>query len=125
MRAILIVAAGRVMQLVAALIALKLSTTLLTPAELGQINQMAAVGALFASGVVLPVVVYFARGIVGWAAAGQFTHRLVSGRGICVACRCSLRSASHQSAGNPVHGITLLWFAVLLAVYVFGFRRIR
>lgn len=123
MRAILIVAAGRVMQLMAALIALKLSTTLLVPAELGQINQMAAVGALFASGVVLPVVVYFARGIVGWAAAGQFTQRLVQALAVfaSLAAVLTVIGTGIQSAWTPVHGITLLWFAVLLAVYVFGF----
>lgn len=123
MRAILIVAAGRVMQLLAALIALKLSTTLLVPGELGQINQMAAVGALFASGVVLPVVVYFARGIVGWAAAGQFTRRLVQAIAVFAVLAAALTAIGTviQSAWSPVHGITLLWFAVLLAVYVFGF----
>jgi len=123
MRAILIVAAGRLLQMIAAFLTLKLSTTLMDPGQVGQINQMVAFVTLFATGIVVPLVVYFARGIVGWVDAGQFRRRL---REVMVAIAIATAVLTPvalvvQAAWSPVHGIELRWFVVLFILYVFGF----
>ena len=123
MKAVLIVALGRLLQMAAALLTLRLSTTLMSPGDVGQINQMVAVGTLFASGIILPLIVYFARGLTGWVNADMFRHRLRQVvLAIVVATAILLPvGAGVQFAMHLVHGIALHWFAGLLALYLVGF----
>jgi O-antigen/teichoic acid export membrane protein len=123
MRAVFIVVVGRLLQMSAVFVTLKLSTTLMSPGQIGQINQMVAFTTLFATGIVVPLVVYFARGIVGWVDAGQFRRRL---REVMIAIAVATLvltpvAIGIQAAGAIVHDIDLRWFAALFALYVFGF----
>lgn len=122
-RVVVIVAAGRVFQLCAAFLTLKLSTTLLAPADLGRINQLASVATLFAAGLLLPVVAYFARGIVGWVREGSYGRHFAQIIGLFVIAACVL----------PLAGLVALritgvaadvpgWLVVLILwTYVLGF----
>lgn len=123
MRSVFIVAAGRLFQMLAAFLTLRLATTLMGPAEVGQVNQLLAFVTLFATGIVVPLVVYFARGIVGWVDAGQFRRRMREVTLAILAATMVLTpiGVSIQRLGDVVHGIAPVWFASLFALYVFGF----
>ncbi|MBI1395529.1 MAG: hypothetical protein GC151_06070 [Betaproteobacteria bacterium] len=123
MKAIVIVAVGRLLQMVAAFFTLKLATTLMSPGQVGQINQLLALVNLFATGLVVPLVVYFARGIVGWINAGQFSRRLREVSIAVVVATLVLTPVGSvlQGSFHLVHGIGAGTFAVLFALYVFGF----
>lgn len=123
MKALATVAAGRVLQLLAAYLTLKLSTSLMTPEQLGQFNQMLAFATLLATGIVVPLVVYFARGIVGWVESRQFRRKLRMVMAAIAAATFVLVPAGGvvQHSLQLVYGVGSGWFLLLLTVYVFGF----
>lgn len=116
-------AIGRVFQLCAAFLTLKLSTTLLAPADLGRINQLASVATLLAAGLLLPVVAYFARGIVGWAREGSYERHFGQIISLFVIASCVLPLAG--LAALRATGIAAEvpgWLVVLILwAYVLGF----
>src|SRR6266853_5429636 len=63
---------SRVGQLAAAFATIKLSTTLLSPAEVGSVNQLNSFAMLLATWLLLPIIVYFTRGVVGWVETRRF-----------------------------------------------------
>lgn len=123
MKALATVAAGRALQLLAAYLTLKLSTSMMTPGQLGQFNQMLAFATLLATGIVVPLVVYFARGVVGWADSSQFRRKLGMVMAAIAGATLVLVPAGgvFQHSLQLVHGVDSGWFLLLLTVFVFGF----
>lgn len=122
-RAVLTVAIGRVFQLGAAFLTLKLSTTLLSPSDLGRINQLASVATLLAAGLLLPIVAYFARGIVGWVRDGSYGRHFVQILVLFLLASCVLPlvgvAALRLAGALPDAPVWLA--AVILGFYIAGF----
>jgi O-antigen/teichoic acid export membrane protein len=123
MRDILTVGLGKVLQLLAAVLSIRLLTTLMNPEQVGQINQFLSVGALAASGVIIPVIVYFARGLTGWKASGQLSRKLLQ-----ILTEIAVLSSLLTICATLMHerllegfGQGASSFAMLYGLYVFGF----
>ena len=114
---------SRAGQLVAAFATIKLSTTLLSPAEVGSVNQLNSFAMLLATWFLLPVIAYFTRGVIGWVETRRFAtnaRAMLSIIGLA-AFTLSVVGAFLQWIWGVVHGVTVLWVGVLLIVYLIAF----
>src|SRR5713226_8335375 len=114
---------SRAGQLAAAFATIKLSTTLLSPAEVGSVNQLNSFAMLLATGLLLPIIAYFTRGVIGWVG----THRFETNARamLCIitlaAFTLSAVGALLQWGWGVVHDVTVPWVGLLLSVYLIGF----
>jgi len=90
---------SRVGQLAAAFAAIKISTTLLSPAEVGSVNQLNSSAWLLATVLLLPVITYFTRGVGGWIGTNRFE----------VHARTMLQFILLAAFGLSAAGILLQW----------------
>src|SRR6266568_8876455 len=114
---------SRAGQLAAAFATIKVSTTLLSPAEVGSVNQLNSFAMLLATVLLLPIIAYFTRGVIGWVE----THRLEANARVML-CTITLAAFTLSAVGalvqwnwGLVHGVTVPWVGVLLLVYLIGF----
>jgi O-antigen/teichoic acid export membrane protein len=114
---------SRAGQLAAAFVTIKISTTLLSPAEVGSVNQLNSLATLFATGLLLPVLVYFARGLVGWIETRQF--EIHARAMLCIIAFAALALSALgtllQWSWGVVHDIPVPWVGIVLLVYLIGF----
>jgi O-antigen/teichoic acid export membrane protein len=114
---------SRVGQLAAAFATIKISTTLLSPAEVGSVNQLNSSAMLLATGLVLPVLVYFARGTIGWIETNRF--RAYARAMLCMiaiaACMLSAVGTLLQWRWGFVHDVAVSWVSFLLLIFLIGF----
>jgi len=114
---------GRVGQLAAAFLTIKIATTLLSPAEVGSVNQLNSFAMLLAIGLLLPVVAYFTRGVVGWVETHRF-EAYARAMLYIIALSAFILSAVGtllQWGWGLVHDVAVPWVGFLLLVYLIGF----
>jgi len=114
---------GRVGQLAAAFLTIKIATTLLSPAEVGSVNQLNSFAMLLATGLLLPVVAYFTRGVVGWVETHRF-EAYARAMLYIIALSAFILSAVGtllQWGWGFVHDVAVPWVGFLLLVYLIGF----
>ncbi|MGH8640231.1 MAG: lipopolysaccharide biosynthesis protein [Burkholderiales bacterium] len=114
---------SRVGQLAAAFATIKISTTLLSPAEVGSVNQLNSSAMLLATGLLLPVIAYFTRGVSGWVGTNRFeAHaRTVLQFIALTAVALSAAGALLQWGWGFVQDVGVPWVGVLLLAYLIGF----
>ncbi len=114
---------SRAGQLAAAFATIKLSTTLLSPAEVGSVNQLNSFAMLLATGLLLPIIAYFTRGVIGWVETGRFeaNARVMLCTIALAAFTLSAVGALLQWSWGVVHDVTVPWVGFLLLVYLIGF----
>lgn len=114
---------GRVGLLAAAFVTIKISTTLLSPAELGSVNQLNSLAMLLATVLLLPIISYFARGAIGWIETNRFKVHVRSMLLIIALTACLLSAAGVllQWGWGIVQGVSVPWLGFLLLAYLIGF----
>ena len=114
---------SRVGQLAAAFATIKFSTTLLSPAEVGSVNQLNSSAWLLATVLLLPVITYFTRGVGGWIGTNRFeVHARTMLQFIALAAfGLSAAGILLQWGWGFVHDISVPWVGVLLLAYLIGF----
>jgi O-antigen/teichoic acid export membrane protein len=114
---------SRAGQLAAAFATIKVSTTLLSPAEVGSVNQLNSFAMLLATVLLLPIIAYFTRGVIGWVGTHRFetNARAMLCVIILAAFTLSAVGALLQWGWGVVHDVTVPWVGLLLLVYLIGF----
>jgi len=122
-RVLLVLGLGRGFQVLAGLITIKIATTMLSPGELGSMNQVMSLAILGTSTVLIPLGAYIARGCLDWIDAGVLSQRLGSYLRIVVAVALGLGLVAWlmQNHFSLVLGVTPVWVAGLVALYTLGF----
>jgi O-antigen/teichoic acid export membrane protein len=120
-RSVVVLAVGRVLQIVIALLSVRVFTTLLSPAEVGNLYLINTIVALFALGLLNPVGVYMNRRVHKWSAEGtlfdrlaQFNLYLMAVAGLSVAAVFLLRQL-----GGVGNGIALAPLMLLVALSLY------
>lgn len=122
-RVLLMLGLGRGFQVLAGLITIRIATTMLSPGELGSMNQVMSLAILGTSTLLIPLGAYIARGCLDWIDAGVLSQRLGSYLRIVLAVALGLGSVAWlmQRHFSLVLGVTPLWVAGLVALYTLGF----
>lgn len=119
----LILGLGRGLQVLAGLITIKTATTLLTPGEVGSMNQLMSLATLGTSALLIPVSAYISRGCLEWMDAGTLSQKLRAYLLIVLAGTLVLGAGAWaiQSWLVLVAGIGAVWVGGLVAFYTAGF----
>lgn len=122
-RVLVMLGLGRGFQVLAGLITIKIATTMLSPGELGSMNQVMSLAILGTSALLIPLSAYITRGCLEWIDAGVLTQRLSSYLRIVLAVAVGLGLVAWvmQSQFSVVLGITPGWVASLVSLYTLGF----
>jgi O-antigen/teichoic acid export membrane protein len=114
---------SRIGQLAAAFATIKISTTLLSPAEVGSVNQLNSSAMLLATVLLLPVIAYFTRGVGGWILANLFeAHARTMLRFIALsALALSAAGVVLQWGWGFIQDVSIAWVGMLLLAYLIGF----
>jgi O-antigen/teichoic acid export membrane protein len=122
-RDIIILGLGRALQVLAGLITIKTATTVLSPGEVGSMNQLMSLAILGTSALLMPMTAYIGRGCLEWMDAGVLSQRLGSYLLIilAVALACGSVVWAIQTQLMVVSGINPVWVAGLVMLYTVGF----
>lgn len=120
---LIILGLGRGLQVVAGLVTIKLATTLLSPAEIGTMNQVMSLAILGPSALLAPVALYIHRGLFEWVDAGVVSARLTSYLLLVLTAAVILGLAAWalQYQLALVSGIGPVWVGALVALYLLGY----
>ena len=75
---LLMLSLGRGLQVLAGLVTIKIATTLLSPSDVGSMNQLMSLAVLGTSAVLIPMAAYIGRGCLEWMDTGILSRRLGS-----------------------------------------------
>lgn len=122
-RDIIILGLGRGLQVLAGLITIKAATTVLSPGEVGSMNQLMSLAVLGTSALLMPMTAYIGRGCLEWMDAGILSRRLGSYLVVilAVAVTCSSAAWAIQTQLMVVSGMAPVWVAGLVALYTVSF----
>ncbi|NJN69463.1 MAG: hypothetical protein HC801_03665 [Nitrospira sp.] len=101
----------------------KTATTLLSPGEVGSMNQLMSLAILGTSALLMPMTAYIGRGCLEWLDAGILSQRLGSYLLIilAVALACGSIVWAIQAQLMVVSGMAPVWVAGLVVLYTLGF----
>ena len=122
-RDLLILSLGRGFQVLAGFITIKAATTLLSPSDVGSMNQLMSIAILGTSALLIPVTAYIGRGCHEWMDTGTLSRRLGSYLFIVLAVAPLLGVVAWaiQSQWILVVGVGAAWVGGLVALYTVGF----
>jgi O-antigen/teichoic acid export membrane protein len=122
-RDIIILGLGRALQVLAGLVTIKTATTVLSPGEVGSMNQLMSLAILGTSALLMPMTAYIGRGCLEWMDAGILSQRLGSYLLIilAVALACGSIVWAIQAQLMVVSGMAPVWVAGLVVLYTVGF----
>ncbi len=122
-RDIIILGLGRALQVLAGLVTIKTATTVLSPGEVGSMNQLMSLAILGTSALLIPLTAYIGRGCLEWMDTGALSRRLGLYLFIvlAVASLFGLITWMIQSRLLLVAGIGAVWVGGLVALYTVGF----
>jgi len=122
-RDIIILGLGRALQVLAGLVTIKTATTVLSPGEVGSMNQLMSLAILGTSALLMPMTAYIGRGCLEWMDAGVLSQRLGSYLLIilAVALACGSVVWAIQTQLMVVSGMAPVWVAGLVVLYTVGF----
>jgi hypothetical protein len=114
---------GRALQVLAGLVTIKTATSVLSPGDVGSMNQLMSLAVLGASALLMPMTAYIGRGCLDWMDAGILSRRLVSYAFIIVmvALACGSFVWAIQTQTMIVSGMSPLWVAGLVTLYTVVF----
>ncbi|OQW30828.1 MAG: hypothetical protein A4E19_08750 [Nitrospira sp. SG-bin1] len=119
----MVLSLGRGLQVLAGLIAIKTATTVLSPGEVGSMNQLMSLAILGTSALLMPMTAYIGRGCLEWMDAGILSRRLISYLFVIVSVALACGSAvwAIQAQFAVVSGMAPAWAAGLVVLYTIGF----
>ncbi len=122
-RDIIILGLGRALQVLAGLITIKTATTVLSPGEVGSMNQLMSLAILGTSALLMPMTAYIGRGCLEWMDAGILSQRLGYYLLIilAVALACGSVAWAIQTQLMVVSGMAPVWVGGLVVLYTVGF----
>ncbi|MDC8448531.1 MAG: hypothetical protein LV473_09245 [Nitrospira sp.] len=122
-RDLLVLGLGRGLQVLAGLVTIKTATTMLSPGEVGSMNQLMSLAILGTSALLMPMTAYIGRGCLEWMDAGILSRRLDSYLLIilAVALLCGSAVWVVQVQLALVSGMTPVWVTGLVVLYTVGF----
>jgi O-antigen/teichoic acid export membrane protein len=122
-RDIIILGLGRALQVLAGLVTIKTATTVLSPGEVGSMNQLMSLAILGTSALLMPMTAYIGRGCLEWMDAGILSQRLASYLLIilAVALACGSVVWVIQTQLMVVSGMAPVWVGGLVVLYTVGF----
>ena len=122
-KGIAILVVGRGMQVLAALATIKIATSLMSPGQVGSINQLTALSVLLYSAFVAPVTYYIGRGIHDWHDAGLLNERLQKfiQYVLIVAVFAAAAVYFFERTTDIVSSVSAQWSTWLVATYLFAF----
>lgn len=123
LRRIAILVLGRGMQILAALATIRIATSLMSPSQVGSVNQITALSALLYAMFITPVSYYVGRGLLDWHDAGLLTRRV---RGFIryvatVSVLGALAVFLLKLAVDIVPSVSVPWVSLLVAIYLLAF----
>lgn len=120
---LLILSLGRGLQVLAGLVTIKTATTLLSPSDVGSMNQLMSLAVLGTSAILTPVAAYIGRGCLDWMEGGTLSRRLGSYLLVVLAVAPILGFVAWaiQSQLMVVAGVGAVWVGGLVALYTLGF----
>ncbi|MGZ8404977.1 MAG: lipopolysaccharide biosynthesis protein [Nitrospira sp.] len=122
-RDIIILGLGRALQVLAGLVTIKTATTVLSPGEVGSMNQLMSLAILGTSALLMPMTAYIGRGCLEWMDAGVLSQRLGSYLLIilAVALACGSVVWAIQTQLMVVSGMAPVWVGGLVVLFTVGF----
>ncbi len=121
-KGIAILVVGRGMQILAALATIKIATSLMTPSQVGSVNQISSLAVLLSSTFIAPVATYLGRGLLGWRESGILAIYLRRYLKFVVLAAIVLASAMwfSESMADFVPTVSSPWvFILVLAIHVY------
>lgn len=120
---LLILSLGRGLQVLAGFVTIKTATTLLSPGDVGSLNQLMSLAILGTSAILTPVAAYIGRGCLDWMDGGTLSRRLGSYLLVVLAVAPVLGFVAWaiQSQLMIVAGVGAAWVGGLVALYTLGF----
>ena len=120
---LIVLTIGRGFQVLAGFLTIKIATTLLSPSQLGSMNQMMSLAILGTSALLVPISAYIGRGCLEWRDAGVLTdHLSVYFRSVlAVAPLLGLVAWGVQSQSRLVSGVAPVWVGGLVTLYTIGY----
>ena len=120
---LLMLSLGRGLQVLAGLVTIKMATTLLSPSDVGSMNQLMSLAVLGTSAVLIPMAAYIGRGCLEWMDTGILSRRLGSYLLVVLAVAPVLGLVAWviQSQLILVAGVGAAWVGGLVALYTVGF----
>lgn len=114
---------GRGLQVLAGLVTIKTATTLLSPSDVGSVNQLMSLATLGTSALLIPVAAYISRGCLEWMDTGLLNRRLGAYLLVVsmIAPMLGLVVWAIQSWTMLVAGVGAAWVGGLVALYTAGF----
>lgn len=111
------------MQILAALATIRIATSLMSPGQVGSVNQITALSALLYAVFITPVSYYVGRGLLDWHDAGLLTRRI---RGFIryaaiVSVLGALAVFAFKLAADIVPSVSAPWVSLLVAIYLLAF----
>jgi O-antigen/teichoic acid export membrane protein len=122
-RDIIVLGLGRGLQVLAGLVTIKTATTVLSPGEVGSMNQLMSLAILGTSALLMPMTAYIGRGCLDWMDAGILSRRLGSYLLVilAVALACGSIVWGIQAQLKIVSEMAPAWAAGLVVLYTVGF----
>ncbi|GAB4507068.1 MAG: hypothetical protein Tsb0026_01150 [Sulfuricaulis sp.] len=122
-KGIAILVIGRGMQILAALATIKIATSLMSPGQIGSVNQVTSLAVLLSSTFIAPVSTYLGRGLVGWRESGTLTIYLGRYLEFVTMSSVILASAMWLAEGmaNFVPAVSSPWLFLLVLAYLMFF----
>ncbi len=122
-RDIIILGLGRALQVLAGLVTIKTATTVLSPGEVGSMNQLMSLAIFGTSALLMPMTAYIGRGCLEWMDAGVLSQRLGSYLLIIltVALACGSFVWAIQTQLMVVSGMAPVWVGGLVVLFTVGF----
>ncbi len=123
MKGVLLTFFGRGLQLIAAFLTIRISTGLMSPVDVGALNQLNSISVLLASAFIAPVIAYFARGVYGWISLGEFRVKFLTMLVVILALALVLAALAYsaQVLLRPVVGMSAGWVGLLILLYLAAF----
>ena len=119
---VLLLGAGRGLQMIGGIVTLRVATGLMPPETLGYVAQTTSIVFLLCSMMVAPVNTYIGRGLLGWVDAGVARSNLLRFIKFVVitAIACGLLVYLARSYAAIVEGLPALSIGILTTLYVLG-----
>lgn len=111
---------GRALQMVAQIISIRVSTTLLSPGQLGSVSQMLSMAGGFGQILFSPVWIYIMRGFRDWYESGIILKNLMRYLKyiIVIAFFSMVCAGLIQWNFHAVNGISITWVVILVGIHL-------
>jgi O-antigen/teichoic acid export membrane protein len=120
---LIVLTIGRACQLLAGFLSIKIATTLLSPDQLGSMNQTMSLAILGTSALFVPIAGYIGRGCLEWRDAGVLRPHLFTylRSVLTVGLLLGIAAWALQSGTLLVSGMAPLWVGGLVTLYTIGY----